>query len=283
VSSHAHTSPSPLLVTEQRGTHDDAYRSSACRKDKTLKAHLTKANLSTKGDRKALEARHREYTLQMNCLLDTGSRVDSAKVAAEVERAERQRALAESSTASLMQQHHNSQRNPNKRSDSFAELVHEVRLLSYYNMPAPANTYAWHVDGSHRQFLLTCHLLNVSLQVLRRKAQPSTAAALKQPAPSSERISNPHTIPEESTTAIPMAVGAADPVAAPGSDKGVRASSRLGERRGFAAKQNTDNSQADHTLNAAAEIVHEGLVPDHFDDDDDYPYELVSLSQAQPY
>lgn len=53
-------------------------------KDKQLKAHLTKVNLSTKGDRKALEGRHREYTLQMNCLLDAGSRVDSAKVVAEV-------------------------------------------------------------------------------------------------------------------------------------------------------------------------------------------------------
>lgn len=126
------------------------YGSSACRKDKTLKAHLTKANLSTKGDRKALEARHREYTLQMNCLLDTGSRVDSAKVAAEVERAERQRALAESSTASLMQQH-NLQRNPTKRSDSFAELVREVRLFSHNSIPPHASAYAWHVGGPHRQ------------------------------------------------------------------------------------------------------------------------------------
>ena len=80
-----------------------------------------------------------------------------------------------------------------------------------------------------------------------------------------------------------MAVDAADPssstVAAPGSDAvGTRASSRRGDRRGLA--RSADNSQADDTPPAAAEIVAEG--PDHLDDDD-FPYELVSLSQAQPY
>lgn len=144
-----------------------------CRKDKTLKAHLTKANLSTKGDRKALEARHREYTLQMNCLLDTGSRVDSAKVAAEVERAERQRALAESSTASLMQQHQHSQRNPTKRSDSFAELVREVRLFPHYSMPPHGSAYAWHMGRSHRQTFLSCHFsLTCRCKAARHNAQP---------------------------------------------------------------------------------------------------------------
>lgn len=109
------------------------------------------------------------------------------------------------------------------------------------------------------------------LQVQGRKAQRSTAAAVEQPAPSTERNSTPHTQAD-------TAPGAADPVTAPGPDKGVRASSRRGDR-GLA--RSTENSQADDTAIAAAEIVHEARVPDHFDDD--YPYELVSLSQAQPY
>uniref|UniRef100_A0A7S0WW35 RING-type E3 ubiquitin transferase n=1 Tax=Pyramimonas obovata TaxID=1411642 RepID=A0A7S0WW35_9CHLO len=94
--------------------------------DKQLKKRLTDEKLSTKGDRKTLERRHHEYTLRMNSALRSNKKQDANAIAAEVQKMERQRVKAESSTVNTIAATTPGQRTV-ANDATFAQLIQQVR------------------------------------------------------------------------------------------------------------------------------------------------------------
>eukprot|EP00959_Pyramimonas_sp_CCMP1952_P199890 4181160-Pyramimonas_sp.AAC.1 len=95
--------------------------------EKQLKKHLTEAKLSTKGDRKTLEQRHREYTLRINSAVSSNRRLDTKAIAAEVHKMERQRERAESSTVNTVAATTQGQQAV-ANDAAFAQLIQQVKL-----------------------------------------------------------------------------------------------------------------------------------------------------------
>jgi hypothetical protein len=153
---------------------------------------------------------------------------------------------------SLMQQHH-SQRNPAKQSDSFAELVREVQSRKQH---PPSNTSSTKPSSNP----------HTSLEPPPDTASPVGVAA----------VASTPSQPTASTPSQPLSNGSCG--------RGTRSSSRRADR------SEVTPSADDGLGDAAAATVDLTREPgdDDFDEDDDNfpyesPYELVSLSQAQPY